>query len=73
MILKLLLVLYASGVVHEELLQLNCICVTPLASLADNVNVVFALYVYAAHALMSIVPVGGVVSKIVDFSKCVAK
>lgn len=54
-ILKLLLVAYASAVVHVLLLQLNCICVTQFVSLDDNVNVVAALVVYVAQPLIDIV------------------
>jgi hypothetical protein len=62
--LKLLLVAYASAVVHHDIgLQLNCICVTPLGSLDDNANVVAALFVAAAHVLILIVfGVGAVLS-----------
>ena len=62
-ILKLLLVAYASAVVHVLLSQLNCICVTPLGSLDDNANVNVAQLAYVAHALILIVfDVGAVLS-----------
>ena len=48
------------------LLHENCILVTVLVSLALNVNVVHALVVYVAQALILIVHVGKVVSLIVD-------
>ena len=66
-IFQLLLVPYVSHALHVVPLQLNCICHTPFVSLADNVNVVFALLVRATHPLILIVPVGAVVSKIIEF------
>jgi len=53
-------------VVQLLLLHENCILVTVLVSLALNVNVVHALVVYVAQALILIVHVGKVVSLIVD-------
>ena len=63
MILKLLLIAYVSAVVHVLLSHENCICVTPLGSLDDKVNVVVAIFVVAAQPLIEMVfGVGAVLS-----------
>ena len=46
---------------HETVLLMH-ICDTPLASDADNVKVTDVVFVYAAPLLITIEPVGGVVS-----------
>ena len=61
-----LFVLYVSAILYVLLLHENLICVTELASLADNVNVTFALFVEASQLLIEIVHVGEILSNIVD-------
>jgi len=61
-----LFVLYVSAILYVVLLHENLICVTELASLADNVNVIFALFVEASQLLIEIVHVGEILSNMVD-------